>query len=71
MPNIHNISCSYILKFLKKQGFEVSHQKGSHVQLKKDDLFVTVLDHGKKILNVRTLLSILNQAGIDRKQFLK
>ena len=71
MPSIHNIASKIILKFLAKEGFEVNHQKGSHVQLRKDNLLVTVPDHGNKILKVKTTLSILKQAQIDKKYFLE
>ncbi len=70
MPSIHNISSKQILKFLKKQGFLISHRKGSHVQLRHEDFFVTVPDHGQKILKVKTVLSILKQSGITKVYFL-
>ncbi len=72
MPNIRNISSEQILRFLIKQGFEIHHQKGSHVQLRKEELLhVTVPSHGNRILKIGTVLSVLRQAGIDKSFFLE
>lgn len=70
MPNIRNISSKQILKFLLKEGFTQHHKKGSHIQLRKNDKFVTVPFHGKKTLKIKTTISILRQAGVDKDYFL-
>lgn len=70
-PKLKNLTSAYVLKFLLGQGFEVSHRKGSHVQLKNGELRVTVPDHGHKALNIRTVMSILRQSQVDRDDFLK
>ena len=70
MPNIHNIKSSDILKFLLKNWFEISHQKWSHVQLKNWTFKVTVPNHWNKILNIKTIVSILKQSNIDKNNFL-
>ncbi|MDD4151194.1 MAG: type II toxin-antitoxin system HicA family toxin [Candidatus Gracilibacteria bacterium] len=70
-PNIHNIKSKDILKFLLKNGFEISHQKGSHIQLKKGTFKVTIPNHSDKSLNIKTIISILKQAQIDKDNFLK
>ncbi|MCH2188266.1 type II toxin-antitoxin system HicA family toxin [Candidatus Gracilibacteria bacterium] len=70
-PNIHNITSKQVLKYMLAEGFEISHQKGSHVQLKKGSTRITIPDHGNKILNIKTILSILKQAGVDKNDFLK
>lgn len=59
-----------LLKFLKKKGFYIHHQVGSHIVLKHKD------DHVKRVtlpihnadLRPGTLASILKQAGIDKKE---
>jgi predicted RNA binding protein YcfA (HicA-like mRNA interferase family) len=71
MPNIHNIKSIDILKYLLNNWFEKHHQKWSHVQLRKDDLKVTIPNHWNKILNIKTILSILRQSGMDKNNFLK
>ena len=70
MPSLANITAKMILSFLKKEGFEVHHQKGSHIQLRKEGSFITVPFHGNKSLRMGTTLSILKQAGIEKKYFL-
>lgn len=71
MPSIHNISSKQLLDFLLKQGFFIHHQKGSHIQLRKENFFITVPFHGKKTLAVKTTLSILKQGGFSKDFFLK
>lgn len=70
-PNIHNIKSKDILKFLLKNWFEISHQKWSHIQLKKWTFKVTIPNHSDKSLNIKTIISILKQAQIDKDNFLK
>jgi len=49
---------------LRKEGFTVSRQTGSHVQLKgPNGQNVTVPLHGNKDLSIGTLRSVLKQAG--------
>lgn len=71
MPSIHNISSKQMLDFLLKQDFVIHHQKGSHIQLRKAAFFITLPYHGKKVLKVKTTLSILKQAGIEKEFFLQ
>ena len=68
-PNIHNTNAKDVLKFMLKQWFTISHQKGSHVQLKKWSLRITIPHHGNKTLNIKTLLSIFRQSWIDKDDF--
>jgi predicted RNA binding protein YcfA (HicA-like mRNA interferase family) len=71
MPSIKNITAKQLLRFLLKQNFLVHHQKGSHIQLRKDHFFVTIPYHGNKILRIKTTLSVLKQAGFTKEYFLK
>ncbi len=62
-----------VLKILQKQGFFVHHQTGSHVILKHktdESKRVSVPMH-KKDLKIKTLRSILSQAGITPQEFKK
>lgn len=54
-----------LLKILKKEGWEVKEQRGSHIQLvhKNKSGKVTVPNHNKD-LKTGTLKSILKQAGL-------
>ena len=53
-----------MVKFLKKDGFEVVSQNGSHVKLKGPKGEVVIVPvHGNKDLPVGTLNNIQKQAG--------
>lgn len=70
MPKIHNIKSSEILKFMLKNWFEIHNQKWSHIQLKKWNKKITIPNHSNKILNIKTILSIFKQSGIDKDDYL-
>ena len=53
-----------IIKILKKSGFELKSQKGSHKKFVKDDKTVIVPDHGKNEIPRGTLKSIEKQSRI-------
>ncbi len=53
----------------KYYGFRVLRQKGSHVTLTNDASFITVPLHPE--LDTGTLQAILNDARIERNEFLK
>jgi len=59
-----------VISLLQKIGFVVIRQKGSHIQLKKGNLLVTVPLHNKD-LKSETLKSILRQAKISVEKFEK
>jgi predicted RNA binding protein YcfA (HicA-like mRNA interferase family) len=70
MPKLPRISGNELLKILTKNfGFRTLRQKGSHVTLTNDKVFITVPLHPE--LDTGTLNSILKDAGIDRDDFLK
>ena len=62
-----------LLKFLKKQGFYISRQSGSHMILhhKTDKTKRVTLPIHNKDLKPKTFSSILKQAGIDKKEVFK
>ena len=76
MTKLPKISGKEIINILiKKQGFVVKRQKGSHVTLYKlhydgTGLYVTVPIHGNKDLLPKTLFSILRQAKIEREELI-
>ena len=62
-----------VIKILRKIGFEARRQKGSHVILVKETMeknIVTVVPLHKEI-DKGTLLEIIRQAGLTRKEFMK
>ena len=64
------ISGSKLIKIMSKYfGFRTLRQKGSHVTLTNDLVFVTVPLH--KELDRGTLLAILKDSNISREDFLE
>lgn len=67
------LSGNEIIKILRKAGFAVVTQKGSHIKLKKVDgnknIIVTVPNHSEVKRGI--LLNILKQAEVSREEFLE
>jgi predicted RNA binding protein YcfA (HicA-like mRNA interferase family) len=61
-----------LFKILKKNGFYIDHQVGSHIVLlsKYDKLKRVTLPMHNKDLKPGTLSSILKQAGINKKELI-
>lgn len=62
-----------LVKILKKTGFEPKRQKGSHIILvkeTKDERKAVVVPLHKEV-DKGTLIEIIRQAGLKRKEFLK
>lgn len=64
MPKLPALKPTKVVKALQRLGFAMIRSKGSHLQLKRGNLLVTVPIH-KKDLKPETLKSILRQAKID------
>jgi predicted RNA binding protein YcfA (HicA-like mRNA interferase family) len=62
-----DVSGSRAVKALKRLGFEVENQEGSHIRLSNGSLKVTIPNHRQ--LAPKTLKSILRQAEIDLGDF--
>ena len=73
MTKLPLLKAKEIIKVLKKRGFYIHHQIGSHVTLKRniDKKRVTVPNHPGKTLPKGTLLGILKQAGISKEELKK
>ena len=69
MPKLPQITPRQLLKILKKHGFQIDHTTGSHFILYNQKTKKrTVVAYHTKNLPKGTLVSILNQAGIDKKE---
>ena len=55
------------VKVLRRLGFSVERQEGSHIRMSKGGIHVTVPNH--KALLPKTLQSILRQAGLALEEF--
>ena len=70
MPKLPVLSAKDAIKILRKFGFQVYRQTGSHIHLWNEErkLLVTVPNHSE--LAKGTLISIMKQAKIKREVFL-
>ena len=71
MPRLY--SARVILKALQKAGFSIISQKGSHIKLfrRKGEKVFTVIVPNHKEVAIGTFSSILNQAGMNKKELEK
>ncbi len=71
MPKVPRIKPKKVIKALKKAGYYVDHQTGSHAILYKSNRanLVTVPMHNKD-LKVGTMSSIIKQAGLTVQEFI-
>jgi len=72
MPKLPVVKPKELIRALKRLGFIEIRKKGSHLQMKKGNLLVTIPIHNRD-LNPTTLKSILRQAKIaaeDLKEIL-
>lgn len=68
MTSLPSISGKKLIKALKKAGFVIVRQKGSHVSLRKEHYCTVVPLH--KDLAKGTLLGILKQVGLTREELI-
>lgn len=67
------VSGEQIIKLLKKEGFQITRQKGSHVSLHKsleNGNIILVVIPRKKEIKRGTLLSIIKQSKMSREEFI-
>ncbi len=68
------ISADKILKLLKKEGFEITRQKGSHISLHRKlegGSIILVVVPRKREIKKGTLLSIIKQSKMSRRRISK
>ncbi len=70
MPKLPATSAKKVIKALEKLGFRVYRQTGSHIHLWNEErnLVVTVPNHPE--LAKGTLISIMKQARLEKKDFI-
>jgi len=72
MPKLPILSGTRIQKILKKYGYELDHQTGSHLILRQKEFpyrRITVPKH--KSVSLGTLRAIIRETGLRREDFLK
>ena len=67
------VSARKVIKALKSVGFEVTRQSGSHIILVKfeDNKKLTVVVPNHEEIAKGTLLSIIQQSGLTKEEFIK
>ena len=70
MPKLPVLSADKVVKALKRAGFKIIRQSGSHIHLWNEDnrILVTVPNHPE--LAKGTLNAIIKQSKMNREQFL-
>lgn len=68
-PKIKLCSGKEVVKKLKKAGWKVSRQKGSHVMMVKDDYPYTLSIPQHKELGIGILSKLTKQAGLSVEDF--
>ena len=73
--NLFNWTFADVNKFLKENGFQVTHTKGSHYfylgSVNNNLRQVCVAFHGRRIIRPKTMKSIIDQSGISKEEWLK
>ncbi|MGD1089661.1 MAG: type II toxin-antitoxin system HicA family toxin [Verrucomicrobiota bacterium] len=64
-----DISGAEAVRALRRLGFEVARQEGSHIRMSKGNVHVTVPNHRQLV--PKTLQSILRQAEITLEEFME
>ena len=70
MPKLPVVSAKTLIKFLKRRGFRILRQTGSHIILAKDGVLASVVVPNHPTIATGTLLSILKAAEISRQDFI-
>jgi predicted RNA binding protein YcfA (HicA-like mRNA interferase family) len=71
MTRLPRVSGKDVVRALKRAGFRVTHIRGSHYYLRRSGgSLVTVPVHPDEILDLKTLKSILKQAGISIEELI-
>lgn len=65
-----DLSGRQVVRVLKRTGFYVLHQKGSHIVMRRDEPKTTLSVPDHRQLRVGTLRVILHQAGLEIRQLL-
>jgi predicted RNA binding protein YcfA (HicA-like mRNA interferase family) len=61
-----------VIKALSDLGFEIARKHGSHVVMKHADGRITVIPvHARESIGVGLLVKIMNDAKLDRDEFIK
>ena len=63
------LSYRRVVAALKRAGFTVRRQKGSHIVLRRDEPLAQVVVPAHRVIDTGTLASVLEGAGINADEF--
>lgn len=63
------VSWREVAKALHRAGFQVIHQKGSHITFYKDDRLIVVPKHDE--IKPGTLMAIIKDSGLTKERFIE
>lgn len=63
-----DVSGAEAVKALRRLGFIVTNQEGSHIRMAKGEVRITLPNHNPIL--TKTLQSVLRQAGVSREDFI-
>jgi predicted RNA binding protein YcfA (HicA-like mRNA interferase family) len=69
MTRLPRVTARDVERALLKNGFRLSHTKGSHRSYTKESRRVIVSFHGRRLIPPGTLMSILRQAQLSVDEF--
>ena len=69
MSKLPLLSWREVVKALRKAGFQIERQRGSHIILARDELVVPVPKYEQ--LKKGLLMAIIEEAGLTKEEFLK
>ncbi|MBI4663904.1 MAG: type II toxin-antitoxin system HicA family toxin [Verrucomicrobia bacterium] len=64
-----DVSGGEAVRALRRLGFQIVRQEGSHIRMTKGSVRITVPNH--KTIRPKTLQSMLRQAGVSVEEFLE
>lgn len=65
------LSHKKVIAALRRSGFRVHRQKGSHIVLRRDDPFAQVVVPAHAAIDTGTLAAILDAAGLTVERFIE
>lgn len=72
MNRMPRVTGAHVVRSLRKAGFELVRQRGSHAILKHPDGRSTVVPiHGRETIGVGLMSKIQRDVGIDREAFIE
>jgi len=71
VPKLVPVSGEKLIRYFRRKGLKVSHQKGDHVSMTGRDMKRPVVIQKSKSIPVWIIKKNLNTAGISREEFLR